>query len=255
MVTNTKQMTPYQMVFERPAKFFSFLLALVAIILNPSYNMMIVGGGFFLYMILYQLREYIYKLGISRFYLLGIIFYAFIGFSSLLDIEFDSKWSELFGNGEGIRQVWNLLSDVNYQNWFVANLDSLIHWKLLIFAPCAAVLFYILNVEFDRKRVKRADLEYLSISIDDLYSQHAGYETFFFLLSVYASLMYSYILAMLITLIIIACIGLNSVVEDAKYSIFIVLIAFIGFLYLSITNFNYEYVLHWPSLTIDLIGR
>lgn len=103
--------------------------------------------------ILYQLRERIYKVGESRFYLLLIVFYMswlmniFVLHDFNSDIPHYATWQEFFTS---------------------FNPFDYIYLKLLVFAPAIGVIWYILDVELDRAKRKDMDIQALLINESSL---------------------------------------------------------------------------------------
>jgi len=170
MSTSVKDLTGLEMIFKRPVKILGWLLALAMIWYAPFYNTSVVVGGALLYLILYQNRKSVYKMGLGRFDFLVFLIYLSMWFSFFIDWEYKdvdtlSQLSKL--------SIWGIFTDGVYQdnvkNWFTGNLDRLIHWKMIIFSPAMAAIFYFIFVELDRKMVKDADLQTLGLSKSEVF--------------------------------------------------------------------------------------
>lgn len=245
MSTSIKGLKSYEIMFLRPAKFISFVGALLAIVLSPRYNVVIVGGGFVVYQIMFQLRGYIYRLGLSRFYFLGSIFFLSLLLS--VTVEFNLRTTEL-GTVMGSFDLWSFIKSEGYQSqvlhvlWY--NLDGLIHWKLLVFAPAAAVLFYIVNVELDRKKVRDTDIHDLHINDEELFRFYSWAFYLFYGLALVVAWTYSPLCCGLLL-----CIAMLLAILDGLYilpSIIVITAIFMLFLVMAVARFEYDVFLALP---------
>ncbi len=172
MSTSTKELSPIQILFKRPAVAVGFLLIIVMIAVKPAYNTISVLLAIPLYWILYQCRRYIYRLGIGRFDFLALLLYSSIVLSGFCAWEYHDNgvWEQL----RGIR-IGSLFVDSGYfsqiKDFIITNLDNLVHWKMIVFTPAVAAILYLVFVEFDRKMVKEADLQSLGLTDNDLYQR------------------------------------------------------------------------------------
>jgi len=247
MSTSVRELTPIQTVFLRPTFFISFMIAVIAIYSNPSYNVMIFGGGFLLYVVMHQLRGYIYRLGLSRFYLLIGLFYLPLLLSLFINIDFSVDGFSKYLGSTSAGGIWYFVSDEGYRgrvlDYLAVNADSLIHWKMLIFAPLSAVLFYVLNVELDRKKVKQADIEYLHITKEELFSSNDYIEGIGLGALLLCCLLYG-VPSFLLGIIFIAMFAWLRL----EYSAVIAGMVFIGLLLLNLFSFNWEIFLKMGNL-------
>jgi hypothetical protein len=245
MSVSVRSLTPVQALYLRPTFFISFMIAVIAICLNPSYNVMIFGGGFLLYIVMHQLRGYIYRLGLSRFYLLMIIFYFSLWLSMTMDIDFNTNgFSEYFSSPSN-GGIWGFITSDYDRGKILGELslrsDSLIHWKMLIFAPLVAVLFYVLNVELDRKKVRNADIEYLHITKEVLFSRNEYVEIVGLTCFGVCSFFYGLPCALVAVLFIAIFAWLRL-----EYTAVIAAGCFVSFLLLNVFTFNYMAFLKFP---------
>ena len=244
MNTNTKKLTLLELVFLRPAKALSVLIAVLAILIHPYFNVVIVSCGYLLYLLMYQFRGYIYMLGLSRFYFLGLLFYLAMFLSSgfSMDFSIDAVSILLMHVGKNIFAVFT--NPVNYNNivnWALDRLDALTHWKMFIFAPIFAIIFYILNVELDRKKIRQEDMHQLNVSLDSLYRFNPYVDLVFYGLFMAVCGLYSgYYLFVAFAL---ACI---SVYLNPRIVFIIGLVLLAGLALFNLLQFNYAYFLLMP---------
>ena len=247
MSTSVKELTGLEMIFKRPVKILGWLLALAMIYHLPFYNTVLVAGGAILYLIMYQNRKLIYKMGIARFDFLTFLIYFSFFLSFFVGWEYKDVGTL---NQLSKLSIWGLFTDGVYQdnvkNWFTGNLDNLIHWKMLVFSPAMAAVFYLIFVELDRKTVKDADLQALVLSRSDLFRvtwMLDGLGVAFFLMT---SILYGwYCLAVAI----VAVIALGFLRVNL-YAIFATILA-LAILVLNYAHFVYVTFLSLPHQLIE----
>lgn len=247
MSTSVKELTGFEIMFKRPVKILGWLFALAIIWHLPFYNTVPVVVGALLYLIMYQNRKLIYKMGIARFDFLAFLIYISVLLSSFVNWEYK--------DGDTLNQlsqlnVWKLFSNGNYQDnvktWFTGNLDSLIHWKLMIFSPVIASAFYMIFVELDRKTVKDADLQTLGLSRNDVFRTTWLLDGLGSLLFLAASALYGWHCLAAAVVIFIATFYLRA----NLYAIFAAVIAVL-IIVVNYAKFNYLVFLSLPHLSID----
>lgn len=250
MSTSVRRLTPMQILFVRPAIAFGILSILAMIVAKPFYNLVAVLFAIVLYGILYQNRKYIYSMGLSRFDFFVFLFYG----SFLLSAFFNWTYKHddvLVGSITKV-DLWALLSDTNYQkvvyDWFVANLDGIIHWKMILFSPAIAIVLYLIFVEFDRKSVKAADLQHLGLTDNDLFGEKSIVGTLGSFVFVIAAGVYGmqYCLAAMFTIIVINAVQIRTFVILA-------IIFTLAILFLNYAHFKYIIFLSLPTQVTSLI--
>lgn len=107
---------------------------------------LVTGVGFLLKEVMYQSRASIYCLGQSRFYCLLIIFYVPWLINSFIFNDF--KVTPFYLNVDYLLQV----SPLDFFNL-----------KLLVFSPSIAVIWYVFDIELDRKKRREMDIKALLI--------------------------------------------------------------------------------------------
>lgn len=107
---------------------------------------LVIGGGFLVKEILYQSRASIYGMGQSRFYFLLIVFYI----PWLINAFMANDFNEV-----------PIYLNLTYLNQL--NPADLVYYKLLVFSPAIGVIWYIFDIEFDRKKRREMDIKALLI--------------------------------------------------------------------------------------------
>ena len=248
MSTSIKELTGFEIIFKRPVKILGWLLALLMIYYLPFYNTVLVAGGSILYLIMYQNRKLIYKMGIARFDFLAFLIYISVWISFFINWEYKDIGTL---NQLSNLSIWSLFTDGAYQdqvkNWLTDNLDSLIHWKMLIFSPAMAAIFYIIFVELDRKTVKDTDLQTLGLSRSDLFKttwmlDGLGYAVFLF-----ASLLFGWHCFVAAIMILVAF----NYLRVNLYAICALIVAVVV-LVLNYAHFNYLVFLSLPHQLMEI---
>jgi hypothetical protein len=112
-------------------------------------------GSFAIKELLYQLREKIYRLGESRFFLYVILFYLSWFLNIFFMHDFGIRPAE-FGGKEILDNV------------VIYSIKQYIDLTALVFCPAFAVIWYIFDVELDRSKRRDMDIKALLINPDDI---------------------------------------------------------------------------------------
>ena len=251
MSTSVKNLTPIQTLFMRPTFVLGLVVIALIVIAKPTYNLVPAVAAIPLYWILYQSRRAIYKLGLGRFDLLACLFYVPFVVSAFINWQYQDGNILL-----QLKQIhwWELFTDGAYQDqikaWFIANADSLIHWKMLIFTPSVTVVLYLLLVEFDRKTVKDNDLKVLGLTDSDLFRRSGIFDVIGMLVFIFCCALYGWQFAA------VACIFIGIMVFlPANWYAVLALVASVGILVLNYAHFDYVYFLSIPRQFITIVGR
>lgn len=170
MSTSIKELTPIEILFNRPAVAGGVLVIIAMVLIYPAYNTAAVLLGFVLYWILYQNRFYIYKIGLPRYEFLCFLFYISFMASFFLKINFeDISLLDVLKQGGLTSFLFNKPYRSALQSFFVENIEGILHLKLMVFAPAIAGLLYLIFVEFERKKVREIDLQGLGLSNIDTF--------------------------------------------------------------------------------------
>lgn len=202
---------------------------------------LVVGGvSFILKEILYQCRATIYQLGESRFY-----FYIIIIYMSFLMNAF------LFNSFDMISVKWG----IDYLEQFDPR--DFINFKLLVFTPAIAIIWYIFDIELDNAKRKDMDIKALLIDDNQLKKWNHKLVTFATVLSFFVIGLYSIFLLILCFMIKWGSMFISKWIRQLLY-LFVSLICFILAINfkIEVINFAHGWWNYWETHgSIALISR
>ncbi len=190
-MTENKKMNIENMI-RRPAIAAAIIAsAIVALYWIPK-TLVFIAAGWFIYLILYQLRGILYRQGYNRIFILGIIALIPTFMACLIAPSGEMpQWQFQIG-----KYVTNSLYFNEVNGWLAENADKFLFWKYgLAWSLFCGTLLYVLNVELDNPEIKRNDLAGRQINAGDLNRYDDTWETIFNILSVAALALYNLPLA------------------------------------------------------------
>jgi len=210
------KITPVDFLINRPTRSLAILGSIAALLFWFPYTFVFVASGWLVYKILFFQRKHIFRLGLSRIYLFGLIsltpfvvaLFVKYGIKSLPpDFMADFNFKTLIfkeGYAEGLK------------NWFFQNAEDIFRIKSgLIFSLFFGVILYVFNVEFDNRAVRKTDLAGLQITAEDL-SAHNEYwwSSAFLALAIIISVIYSPVFSVILILHIFLITGLFTIKQQ-----------------------------------------